>query len=319
MTVIFSLSLFYYWQTGFHADVFVFDAKIGAMLAMSALYILSLRSDEKRLTDYLFAGIAVSVVYMIYQGVSLQLFGGGLPFTSIDFFEIGRGLGSRYGFVRTTGFTEEPSYIAVILVGSGLLFRSYQIRTGEVQTRRYWVILLGLMLCTSNSLFATVPLLLLFSLFYSIRAPFLFFVAFYALNLAIAPAVINIDETFFARFSSYEQFVRLPPWQWLTGTGFNQYSSLQFPVFVNEDGIATMVVDSIASLWGGVLLEGGIFFALLFCLYLSRITQVAKSGTGFALMAILIMLANYYSPWWPIVSLALAYALVSRESPEEAA
>jgi hypothetical protein len=308
------LSLLYYWETGYQADVFVFPAKILVMFAMSSLFIFLLRRDEDAVMRYLFAGIAISVVYMVYQAVSVYFFGAGLPYTSIEIFQIGRGLGSRYGLVRTTGFTEEPSYMAVMLVGTALMLRSYQMRRGLSQGRRFAVIAIGLLLCTSNSLFATLPLLLLFGLFAFLRVPFLFFVLFYAVNLSIAPAVLNVDETFFARFSSYIQFLRLDPSQWWFGIGFNQYSKLEFPRFVSPEGTATLVVDSIASLWGGVLLEGGIFFATLFCLYLSRLTRVAKDSTGFALMAILIMLANYYSPWWPIVSLALAYTVVSQDS-----
>jgi len=153
---------------------------------------------------------------------------------------------------------------------------------------------------------------MLFSLFYYLRAPILFFIVFYILNFALTPIVLNIDESFFARFMSYAQFAALPTSEWWLGIGFGQYSTLPFPVFISPEGASTLVVDSIASLWGGVLLEGGIVFATLFCLYLTRITQMARNSTGFALMAILIMLANYYSPWWPIVSLALAYTIASR-------
>jgi hypothetical protein len=157
------------------------------------------------------------------------------------------------------------------------------------------------------------PILLLFSFFYRLRAPFIFFIVFYLVSIAVTPVLLNVDETFFARFSSYAQFVQLPLPQWWLGIGFGQYASLPFPVFVSPEGLSTLVVDSIASLWGGVLLEGGIVFATLFCLYLARLTQTAKDSTGYALIAVLILLANYYSPWWPIVSLALAYAIYSRE------
>jgi hypothetical protein len=199
-----------------------------------------------------------------------------------------------------------------MLVGTGLMLRSYQLRSGVPQSNRYVVLLIGLLLCTSNNLIATIPLLVLFSLFYFLRAPFLFFPVFYALNLLVTPQVLNLDESFFARFSSYSQFLHLPPEDRWLGIGFDQYSTLQFPVYVSPEGLATLVVDSIASLWGGILLEGGIIFTTLFCLYLSRLCQTARNSTGYALMAILIMLANYYSPWWPIVSLALAYTIVSR-------
>jgi len=313
MAAVAGLSVLYYWHTGFQADVFVFAAKIGVLFAMAALYIYLLRWDERKVMTFLYWGCAVSVVYMAYQAISLAAFGASLPFTSFEPLQIGRGLGARYGLVRTTGFTEEPSYVAVMLVGTGLMLRAFEKRSGESQRRRYWVLMLGLLFCTSNSLFAILPLLALFSLFYVLRAPFLFFVVFYAANLLVTPYVLNLDESFFARFSSYAQFMHLPATQWWFGIGFNQYATLPFPVFVSPEGFSTLVVDSIASLWGGVLLEGGIVFATLFCLYLSRLTQTARDGTGYALMAILIMLANYYSPWWPIVSLALAYTIVSRD------
>jgi hypothetical protein len=148
--------------------------------------------------------------------------------------------------------------------------------------------------------------------------PYLFFALFYAVNLALAPRMLNLDETFFARFSSYAQFLRLPESQWWLGIGFNQYSTLPTPVFLNAAGTPTFAVDSIASLWGGMLLEGGLAFATAFCLYVDRVTCAARDLTGYALVAILIMLANYYSPWWPIVSLALAYAVYSRNSSAEA-
>jgi hypothetical protein len=313
MAVVWTLTLFYYWQTGFQANVFVFGVKIFITFAMAAVYVILLRENERPVIKALYAGAVVSVFYMLYQGISLDLFGSSLPFTAIDAFQIGRGLGSRYGFVRTTGFTEEPSYIAVMMVGIALIVYSFGKRSGESQTGRFWVLGLGLLLCTSNSLIATIPLLAIFTLFSFLRAPFAFFVCFYLVNLFIAPYVVNLDETFFARFSSYQQFLSLPSARWWFGIGFNQYATtFQFPTFYSPEGVSTLVVDSIASLWGGVLLEGGIVFATLFCFYLSRISQASKDATGFALIAILIMLANYYSPWWPIVSFALAYTVISR-------
>lgn len=312
LTAVLGLCLIYYVLTGYHADVFVFGAKILTLFAMAALYLYLLQLNEGQVMKYLYWGAVVSIVYMVYQALSVTFFGSGLPLTSVSELQIGRGLGSRYGLVRTTGFTEEPSYIAVMLVGTGLMLRSYEKRSQSSQRSRYFVLLVGLLLCTSNSLLATLPLLILFSFFYYFRAPFLFFIVFYLANLAIAPLVLNIDESFFARFASYAQFLGLPASRWWLGIGFGQYSSLPYPVFISPEGLSTFVVDSIASLWGGVLLEGGIVFATLFCLYLTRITQLAKDSTGYALMAILIMLANYYSPWWPIVSLALAYTIASR-------
>ncbi|CAN5395260.1 hypothetical protein BH11ARM2_BH11ARM2_10630 [soil metagenome] len=319
MTAILALSLFYYWHTGYEATVFVFAFKIGVLFALAALYIHLLQIDERAVMRFLFLGAAVSVAYMVYQAVSVAAFGAGLPFTSIEAFQIGRGLGSRFGIVRTTGFTEEPSYAAVMMIGTGLMLRSYEIRSGEKQKKRYYVLLLGLILCTSNSLFATLPLLALFSFCYFLRVPLVFFILFYAVNLAITPIVVNIDETFFARFTSYSQFLKLPVSDWWLGIGFNQYSTLPTPVFISDEGIPTLAVDSIASLWGGVLLEGGIVFATMFCLYVDRLTRAARDSTGYALMAILIMLANYYSPWWPVVSLALAYTIVSRKPRIEVA
>jgi len=315
MTCIAALSLFYYWQTGYKPEVFIFGLKVAVLFGLAALYVILLRIDERKVMSFLFWGAAISIVYMVYQAISLEFFGASLPFTSVEGLQIGRGLGVRYGMVRTTGFTEEPSYAAVMLVGTALMLRSYQIRSGESQRRRYFVLLAGLLLCTSNSLFATLPLLGVFSLFYFFRAPFLFFLLFYVFNLVVTPIVLNIDETFFARFTSYAQFLHLPVSQWWFGIGFNQYSTLPVPIFITPDGIPTLVVDSIASLWGGVLLEGGIVFAAMFCFYLNRLTQAARDSTGYALLAILLMLANYYSPWWPIVSLALAYSIVSRDGP----
>jgi len=256
--LVFGLTLLYFWQSGFDPTVFVFGAKIAVTLAMSALYIHLLRVDERAVMRYLYAGIAVSVAYMLYQAASSMVFNGGLPFTQIAALDIGRGIGARFGFVRVTGFTEEPSYIAVILVGAALMFNTFGRRSGESQKRRVAVIILGLLLCTSNNLFATLPLLALFSLFYYLRVPFLFFVAFYMANLFLAPQLLNLDESFFARFSSYSQFLNLPDTQWWFGIGFNRYSTLNAAQYVSPEGLPGLVVSSIASLWGGLLLEGGI-------------------------------------------------------------
>ena len=311
--LVFALSILYFWQSGYDPSVFVFGAKIAVTLAMSALYIHLLRTDERAVMRFLYAGIAVSIVYMLYQALSAILFGANLPLTSIGALDIGRGIGARFGLVRVTGFTEEPSYIAVILVGAALMFNTFAKRSGESQKRRIAVILIGLLLCTSNNLFATLPLLAVFSLFFLLRAPFLFFVVFYLANLFVAPQLLNLDESFYARFSSYSQFLNLPHTQWWFGIGFNRYSSLDIAQYVSPEGLPGLVVSSIASLWGGLLLEGGIVFTTLFCFYVSRVCTEARSAAGYSLVAILIMLANYYSPWWPIVSLALAYAIVSRE------
>jgi len=307
------LSVFYYWQSNFDAGVFVFAAKVVVTLAMASLYIHLLRQDERAVMRYLFAGIAISIVYMVYQGISALLFGANLPLTSITALDIGRGIGQRFGFVRVTGFTEEPSYIAVILVGSALMLYTYAKRSGESQRWRIAVIVAGLLLCTSNNLFATLPLLAVFSLFFYLRVPFLFFVVFYLGNLFVAPRLLNLDESFFARFSSYSQFMALPQSRWWFGIGFNRYATLETAQYISPEGLPGLVVSSIASLWGGILLEGGIVFTTLFCTYISRVCTQARSAAGYSLVAILIMLANYYSPWWPIVSLAIAYAIVSRE------
>jgi len=310
--VLLGFTLLDFARAGFDPSVFVFTFKILIMLAMAATYYWLLRCDETAVMRALSWGIYATVAFMLYQYVSVTFFHQALPLTTVQGLEIGRGIGGRYGFTRVTGFTEEPSYVAVMLLGSLFLLRSYQQRSGVSQRRTIGVIVAGLLLCTSNSLFAALPILLLFSLFYRLRITWLFFVVFYAANLLIYPIVLNRDETFFARFSSYSQFAALPPDQKILGIGFNQYATLELPQFVNALGITTQIVESLGSLWGGLLLEGGIIFTVIFCLYVDHLIRGARWGTGYALMAILIMLANYYSPWWPIVSLALAYVLYSR-------
>lgn len=173
--------------------------------------------------------------------------------------------------------------------------------------------MIGLVLCTSNNLFATIPLLLLFGLFYRWKIPWMFFLVFYAANLIIFSYLMNLDASFFARFSSYNIFITLPLEQKIFGIGLNQAAAeLGLVRFVNENGLEGDLYDPLSSLWGGLLVEGGILFTACFCLYVTRLTTYAKDGTAYALMASLLMLANYYSPWWPVLSLTIAYVLHSR-------
>lgn len=312
--IVIGLSIFHFAFTGFHWTVFVFPAKILLTLLVAALYVILLRTDEEAQIRLVFWGALLSIAYMVYQAISTLAFGGHLPLTTIPSLEIGRGISSRFGFPRMTGFTEEPSYIAVVLLGILFILISYARRTGLSQRKRIQWIAFGLLLCTSNSLFATLPLVLIFALFAFFRVPFLFFVAFYLANFLVMPYLINWDESFFARLQSYRQFLGLDPFHMLFGIGFNQYASaVEAPQFISPEGIPLLTVSSIASLWGGVLFEGGLVFATLFCGYVTDLYQRAKDGFGFAFIVVLIMLANYYSPWWPIVSFALAYVVISRE------
>ena len=303
-----------YLRTGFDFSVFLFVFKIIIALMMAASYLRLLHHDEYKTMRFLTWGISVSVAFMTYQFLSMTLFSSSLPFTSISQFEIGRGLSTRFGVNRVTGFTEEPSYIAVMLIGSFFLLHSYEQRSGASQKWIKLTTVLGMLLCTSDNLLATLPLLLIFSLLYRLRLTWLFFVLFYVANLAIYPRIINLDSSFFARFSSYSIFAAEPFTNQLLGIGFNQYNKLNVIQYITPLGVPDLIVDSLGSLWGGLLLEGGIVFTACFCLYITRLVNGAKFGTGYALMAILIMLANYYSPWWPITSFALAYLLHSRYS-----
>ncbi len=311
--IVIVFSLIYFAMTGYNLSVFVFSAKILTTLLVSTMYIYLLRSHEDEMMNYLYYGSVVSIVYMGYQAISIAFFGTGLPFTTISALDIGRGISSRFGLLRVTGFTEEPSYMAVMLLGVMLLLYSYGLRIEKSQRKRMWVIGVGLLLCTSNNLFATIPLVFLFWIFSLFNVSLLFFVCFYFANFLVTPFLLNVDESFFARFSSYHQFLDLKPMQQILGIGFNQYRSLPIPQFVTPEGSATLVVESLGSLWGGILLEGGVVFSSLFCIYVARVSRESRHGFGFAFVAILIMLANYYSPWWPIVSLALAYSIHSQE------
>lgn len=310
--VLMGFGVLYYIRTGFDFSVFIFVFKIIIALLMTTAYLRLLHYDERRTMRYLAWGIGATVAYMIYQFLSTTFFGWSLPFTTIAPFEIGRGLSSRFGLNRVTGFTEEPSYVAVMLIGSFFLLRSYERRSGISQKHIKLLMVIGMLLCTSDNLLATLPLLLLFGLLSRYRLTWLFFVLFYAANLVIYPQVLNLDESFFARFSSYSLFAAEPFMTQLLGIGFNQYNKLNVIQYMTPEGLPGLVVESLGSLWGGLLLEGGIVFTVCFCLYIIRLVNGAKFGTGFALMAILIMLANYYSPWWPITSFALAYVLYSR-------
>jgi|GEM_PF-2560698 len=301
-----------YVRLGLDPSVFVFTFKIGVALLMSVAYLRLLNYDERKAMQYLAWAIKATVAFMLYQFISCTFFGYSLPLTTIAPFEIGRGLGSRFGLIRVTGFTEEPSYVAVMLIGCFFLFHSYQLRSGVSQKWIKATIVGGMLMCSSDNLFATLPLLLFFGLLYRYRLTWLFFVLFYAANLIIYPRVLNLDESFFARFSSYSLFAAEPFTTQLLGIGFNQYNKLNVIQYITPEGLPGLVVEALSSLWGGLLLEGGILFTICFCLYANRLVNIAKFGTGYALMAILIMLANYYSPWWPILSFALAYVLHSR-------
>ena len=307
-----AFTVFYALRGGFDLSVFVFSFKMVIALAMATAYVRLLRFSEQKAMTYLGWGLIASVIYMAYQFLSMTFFNFSLPMTSIAQFEIGRGLSSRFGLNRVTGFTEEPSYIAVMLIGSFFLLQSYERRSGISQKQIKLLLVIGMLLSTSDNLFATLPLLLFFSLLSRYRLTWLFFVLFYTANLVIYPRVLNLDESFFARFSSYSLFAAEPFTTQLLGIGFNQYNKLNVIQYMTPEGLPGQVVDSLGSLWGGLLLEGGIVFTVCFCLYITRLVNGAKFGTGYALMAILIMLANYYSPWWPITSFALAYVLYSR-------
>jgi hypothetical protein len=166
-------------------------------------------------------------------------------------------------------------------------------------------------------------LLVLFALFYRLRITWLFFVAFYIMNLLVAPGVVWLGETFFTRFIAYRIFADAPTAVQLIGVGFNRYHTLQgesygpfayMPPPVMPGFVASRtdeITANLYSMWGGLLIEGGLVFVGVFCAYVVRVVARARDATGYALIAVLLMLANFYSPWWPIVAFALAYALHS--------
>ncbi len=310
--VLFGFCVFHFFKTGMQLNVFVTFFKLIITLLMATVYLRLLQEDERKAMRMMLAGIYASLMFMVYQAISFVFFNITLPFTTTNFLEIGRGISERNGIIRVTGFTEEPSFIAVMLISCLFLFHSYQSRSGESMKRVKIYIVLGLLLCTSNNLFATIPLLLLFALFYKRKKVWMFFLVFYAANLIFFSSLMNIDASFFARFSSYNIFISLPLDQKIFGIGFNQAATeLGLVRFVSDIGLEGDLYDPLSSLWGGLLVEGGILFTACFCMYMSRLTMMAKHATGYALMATLLMLANYYSPWWPVLSLTVAYVLHS--------
>jgi hypothetical protein len=71
-------------------------------------------------------------------------------------------------------------------------------------------------------------------------------------------------------------------------------------------------VASLASIWGAWLFEGGVVLVALVIWWLAHVIRGAGWREGLALVALLLMLSNYNSPWWPIVSLAVAECMVDR-------
>lgn len=289
--------------------------KVTVAFAVAGLFGVLTTRAESWLYRGLLGGVLLSVTYMAYQWVSSVFFGFGLPFTASERWSIGFGLSSRYGLTRVTGFTEEPSFIATLLVGATLLNVAYAYRRSKPLFLKISVLAgaVGLAMCTSNNLFATAIILAAFWPFVRNRRLMLLFVTYYAVVLVITPVVLLRDTTYFARFSAYDIFLRSGPLDQIVGRGLGSYSRYFEVNQVQFDG---QDVASLASIWGAWLFEGGVILAGLVVWWLARTVRRAGWREGLALVAILLMLSNYNSPWWPIVSLALAECLTDRRKDD---
>lgn len=275
----------------------------------AATFVPLLRHAERPLYNGLFAGVVMSVSYMVYQWISSVFFGFSLPFTSSAVLKIGLGLSQRYGLARVTGFTEEPSFIATLLVGSILLLYAHARRTVRPTLRLATIVVggLGLALCTSNNLFATS--LILASTWPLVRRRRIAAVlgVYYLAALVVTPLVLLRDTTYFARFSAYSIFLRADLLSQLVGRGLGAY-----PTYFREHPVIFkgQPVESLASVWGGFLFEGGALLVILVIGWLAFVVRRATWREGLALFAVLLMLSNYNSPWWPLVCLSLAQCLI---------
>lgn len=289
----------------------VTSGKIVVALGVAAAFAVLLVRAERWVYRGLLAGVLLSVAYMAYQWISSVFFGFALPFTTSAPLSIGLGLSRRYGFARVTGFTEEPSFIATILVGATLLNVAYAIRTTRPNFLKVSVLAgaFGLAMCTSNNLFATLLIVAAFWPFIRRRRIALMLGVYYFAVLVVTPFVLLRDTTFYARFSAYDIFLGSDPIHQVVGRGIGSYPNFFAIHQVQFDG---QDVASLASIWGGWLFEGGIVLVGLVIWWLAGVVRGAGWREGLALIAVLLMLSNYNSPWWPIVSLALAQCLVQR-------
>ena len=284
-----------------------------AFVAIGA-FVVVLRQHERHLYLGLLSGVAVSVVYAVYQWLSGRFFDFGLPYTSIAALKVGLGLSSRYGLTRATGFTEEPSFLATLLVGSTLLLIAYASRTKQPGVMKAAVALgaIGLFVTTSNNLFATILIVGAAWPFVRRRRVAIILAAYYLTVIWLTPFVLNRDITYYTRFFAYDVFRKSTSITQVLGHGVGAYPSffrVFHPQFQGQD------VASLASVWGGFLFEGGVVLVLLVVWWLATVVRKTQWREGLALLALLLMLSNYNSPWWPIVSLALAQCFLIARPP----
>ena len=302
-------------RTGDPVGPAVTFAKLLITFVATGAFVVLLRRHERHLYLGLLSGVAVSVVYAGYQWLSGRFFDFGLPFTSIAALKVGIGLSSRYGLTRATGLTEEPSFFATLLVGSTLLLVAYASRAKQPGILKASVALgvLGLFVTTSNNLFATILILAAAWPFIRRRRIAVILAAYYLIAIVLTPFVLNRDVTYYSRFFAYAVFRKSTVITQVLGHGVGAYPSffrMFHPRFQGQD------VASLASVWGGFLFEGGVVLVLLVVWWLATVVRRTQWREGLALLALLLMLSNYNSPWWPIVSLALAQCfLISRSPP----
>jgi hypothetical protein len=199
-----------------------------------------------------------------------------------------------------------------MLVGATLLNVAYAHRRSKPLFLKVSVLAgaLGLAMSTSNNLFATTLILAAFWPFVRNRRVMLLLSTYYLVALVVTPIVLFRDVTYYSRFSAYDIFLRSGPVDQLFGRGTGAYSSY---FELNQVQFGGQDVASLASIWGAWLFEGGLVLVALVIWWLARVIRGAGWREGVALLALLLMLSNYNSPWWPIVSLALAECLVTRE------
>jgi hypothetical protein len=285
--------------------------KLGVAFAVTAVLGVLTRRAEDWLYRGLLGGVVLTVVYMAYQLVSSVFFGFALPFTTSERWQIGLGLSSRYGLPRVTGFTEEPSFVATVLVGATLLNIAYAVRRNRSVFLRVSVLAgaAGLAMSTSNNLFATSIIIAAFWPFIRRRRVMLLFAAYYVVAVLVTPFVLTRDVTYYARFSAYDIFLSSNILEQLLGRGVGAYDRFFEINQVQFDG---QDVASLASVWGAWLFEGGIALVALVIWWIAQVTRRAGWLESLSFIALLLMLSNYNSPWWPIVCLALAECLVGR-------
>jgi hypothetical protein len=285
--------------------------KLSVAFATTVAFMVVLRRSEHSLYVGLLASTVTTVVYMFYQTVSGIFFGYNLPYTRFPSLGIGIAATQRYGLTRVTGFSEEPSFAATLLVGSTLLLITYFHRTNARTLMSIAAVVggFGLAMSTSNNLFGT--LIIIGSAWPLIRHRRIALVmtTYYMGALIIAPHVLNRDLTFYARFSAYDIYLHSDILRILIGHGLGS-----FPRFAKEMDVAFNGVSilSLNSVWGGFLFEGGALLAILAISWLAGIIRTSPWRDGLTLFALLLMLSNYNSPWWPLVCLALAQCLVNR-------